>query len=68
MKFLKKITKDSKTIIQDLKDINDSLISAVTEYQEIIFDQKEVIIMLEEEIRRLKNELAEPHRFEEEII
>ena len=59
MKFLKKVNNDSKQIIQDLCDSNDSLIDVVREHQIIIFELKETI-------ERLKNELAEPHRFEEE--
>ena len=54
MKFLKKINFDSKAIIQDLRDLNDSLINAVSEYQQVIFELKEDIEMQREEIERLK--------------
>ena len=43
MKFLKKINTDSKQIIQDLRELNELLIEAVWEYQQIIFEQKETI-------------------------
>lgn len=57
MKFLKKINYDSKQIIQDLRDLNDTLKNAVSEYQQVIFKLKEDIEMQREEIERLqKNE------------
>ena len=59
MKILNRLKTDAKIIIRDLHNANDSLIDTVIEYQQIIFDQKETIIMLEEEIERLKKELSE---------
>ena len=56
MKILNRLKTDAKIIIRDLHNANDSLIDTVIEYQQIIFDQKETIIMLEEEIERLKKE------------
>lgn len=57
MHFLRKLNSDSKAIIQDLRDLNDSLIDAVGEYQLIIFELKETIENQKEEIERLqKNE------------
>ena len=54
MKILNRLKTDAKIIIRDLHNANDSLIDTVIEYQQIIFDQKETIIMLEEEIERLQ--------------
>lgn len=54
MKFLKKINNNSKQIIQDLRDLNDSLINAVVEYQQTNFELKEQIEMQREEIERLQ--------------
>lgn len=59
MKFLKKINFDSKQIIQDLRDLNDSLINAVCEYQQVIFEQRETIEMQKEEIGRLQKIIEE---------
>jgi hypothetical protein len=67
MKFLKKINFDAKAIIQDLRDLNDSLINAVVEYQQVIFEQRETIEMQKETIRQLEKEIAEPYQFDGEI-
>ncbi len=65
MKFLKKINYDSKMIIQDLRELNDSLIDAVSEYQQVIFELRETIEMQQEEIELLQKELAEKNDFKE---
>lgn len=67
MKFLKKINFDSKAIIQDLRDLNDSLINAVSDYQQEIFALKETIEMQKETIRQLEKEIAEPYQFDGEV-
>lgn len=67
MKFLKKINFDAKAIIQDLRDLNESLINAVVEYQQVIFEQRETIEMQKETIRQLEKEIAEPYQFDGEI-
>ena len=54
MQFLRKLNSDSKAIIQDLRDLNDSLINAVGEYQLIIFELKETIENQKEEIEKLQ--------------
>jgi hypothetical protein len=54
MGFLKKVNNDSKQIIQDLRDLNDSLKDTVGEYWLIIFEFKEIIEIQREEIERLQ--------------
>lgn len=58
MKFLNKLKTDAKVIMHELRDLNDSLINTVIEYQEIIFDQKETIINLNEVIDEKYAEIA----------
>lgn len=58
MKFLNKLKTDAKVIMHELRDLNDSLINTVIEYQEIIFDQKETIINLNEVIDEKHAEIA----------
>lgn len=64
MKIFNRLKTDAKIIIHDLRDMNDSLINAVAEYQDIIFEQRETIKNLEDvialkdlEINRLKQGL-----------
>ena len=64
MKILNRLKTDAKTLIHDLRDMNDSLINAVAEYQDIIFGQRETVKNLEDiidlkdlEINRLKQEI-----------
>lgn len=59
MKIFKKIKSDADTIIQDLRDLNDSLINAVMEYQQTIFELKEDIEMQRKEIERLQKIIEE---------
>lgn len=66
MKFLKKINSDSSKIIQELRDMNDTLIRAVSDYQQEIFSLKETIEMQKETIRQLEKEIAEPYQFDVE--
>ena len=64
MKFLKKINSDSSKIIQDLRDMNDTLIRAVSDYQQEIFALKETIEVQKETIRQLEKEIDEPYQFD----
>ena len=54
MKFLKKINSDSKVIIRDLRQLNESLINAVDEYQHIILEQNGTIANQKVEIDELR--------------
>ena len=67
MKFLKKINSDSSKIIQELRDMNDTLIRAVSDYQQEIFALKETIEVQKETIRQLEKEIAEPYQFDGEV-
>ena len=67
MKFLKKINSDSSKIIQELRDMNDTLIRAVSDYQQEIFSLKETIEVQKETIRQLEKEIAEPYQFDGEV-
>lgn len=59
MKFLNRLKTDAKIIIHELRDLNDSLINTVVEYQDIIFDQKETIQNLHEVIEGQHNEIKQ---------
>lgn len=78
MKILNRLKTDAKIIIRELRDLNDSLTNTIVEYQDIIFDQKEIIINLHElvdekeaEILKLQQEierLKEGIKFERERV
>lgn len=57
MKTLNKLKTDAKVIIHDLRDMNASLLDAVTEYQQIIFEQKEEIANLKDVIKAKEFEI-----------
>ena len=50
MKTLFKMKSDAKIIIKELRELNESLINTIDDYQDIIFEQKDVINNLEEVI------------------
>lgn len=64
MKILSELKQNSKIIIHDLRDMNDSLINTIVDYQDIIFGQRETVKSLEDiialkdlEINSLKQEI-----------
>lgn len=64
MKILSELKQNSKIIIHELRDMNDSLINTIVDYQDIIFGQRETVKSLEDiialkdlEINRLKQEI-----------
>ena len=65
MKILNRLKTDAKIIIRDLHNANDSLIDTVIEYQQIIFEQREIIDCQKQEIERLQKLLEEKNDFKE---
>ena len=64
MKILNRLKTDAKILIHELRDMNDSLINTIVDYQDVIFGQRETVKSLEDiialkdlEINRLKQEI-----------
>lgn len=64
MKILNRLKTDAKTLIDDLRETNNSLINMLSEYQDIIFGQRDtiselnkIIVNKELEIMHLKQEI-----------
>ena len=63
MKILNRLKTDAKTLIDDLRETNNSLINMLSEYQDIIFNQRDTIselnkiIVNKEELEELLREL-----------
>ena len=54
MKMFNKMKSDSKIIIQNLKETNETLLNTLIDYQDIIFEQRETIDCQSKEIERLQ--------------
>lgn len=59
MKMFNKMKSDSKIIIQNLKETNETLLNTLVDYQDIIFEQRETIDCQKAEIERLHKLLEE---------
>ena len=64
MKILNRLKTDAKILIHELRDMNDSLINTIVDYQDVIFGQRETVKSLEDiialkdlKINRLKQEI-----------
>lgn len=59
MKILSRLKMDAKAMIQDLKETNETLLNTLTDYQDIIFEQRGIIDCQSKEIERLQKLLEE---------
>lgn len=68
MKILNRLKMDAKAMIQDLKETNETLLNTLTDYQDIIFEQREKIDCQKAEIERLKAELQMADGYADALI